>query len=54
MPNIELEREERVSIFWKIAIGTWRSQYAPSTYGSMTLQMDNAMEYMATSREKTG
>ena len=54
MPNIELEREERISTFRKIAIGTWRTEYDPSTYGTMTLHMDKAMEYIAAFREKTG
>lgn len=54
MPNLELVRKDDVSSFRKIAIGTWRTAYDPSVYGTMELRMDEAMRYIAEFREKTG
>ena len=54
MPNLELVRKDDVSSFRKIAIGTWRTAYDPSVYGTMELRMDEAMRYLAEFREKTG
>lgn len=54
MPNLDLERKEHVSSFRKIAIGTWRTAYDPSVYGTIELSMDRAMEYIERFREATG
>jgi pyruvate/2-oxoglutarate dehydrogenase complex dihydrolipoamide acyltransferase (E2) component len=54
VPNLELVRKDDVSSFRKIAIGTWRTAYDPSVYGTMELRMDEAMRYIAAFREKTG
>ncbi len=54
MPNLELVRKDDVSSFRKIAIGTWRTAYDPSVYGTMELRMDAAVRYIAEFREKTG
>ncbi len=54
MPNLELVKKKDVSSFRKIAIGTWRSAYDPSVYGTMELRMDEAVRYMAEFRAKTG
>ena len=54
MPNLELVRKDDVSSFRKIAIGTWRTAYDPSVYGTMELRMDEAVRYIAEFREKTG
>ncbi|MGZ3406555.1 MAG: 2-oxo acid dehydrogenase subunit E2 [Polyangia bacterium] len=54
MPNLELVRKDDVSSFRKIAIGTWRTAYDPSVYGTMELRMDEAVRYIAAFREKTG
>lgn len=54
MPNIELKKKKDVSLFRKIAIGTWRTAYDPSVYGTMELHMDNAMDYIQRFREATG
>ena len=54
MPNLELVRKDDVSSFRKIAIGTWRTAYDPSVYGSIELRMDEAMRYLAAFRDKTG
>src|SRR5205085_10267754 len=54
MPNLELVRKEHVSSFRKIAIGTWRTAYDPSVYGTIELRMDEAIRYIHHFREKTG
>ena len=54
MPNLELVRKDDVSSFRKIAIGTWRTAYDPSVYGTIELRMDEATRYIAAFREKTG
>lgn len=54
MPNLELVRKDDVSSFRKIAIGTWADAYDPSVYGTMELQMDEAVRYLAEFRQKTG
>lgn len=52
MPNLELVRKDDVSSFRKIAIGTWRTAYDPSVYGTIELRMDEATRYIARFREK--
>ena len=54
MPNIELRRLKRISTFRKIALGTWRTTYDPTVYGSLCLRMDRSLEYIRVFREKTG
>jgi pyruvate dehydrogenase E2 component (dihydrolipoamide acetyltransferase) len=54
MPNLELVRKDKVSSFRKIAIGTWRTAYDPSVYGTMELRMDEAIRYIREFRDKTG
>lgn len=53
MPNVELARKDDVSSFRKVAIGTWRTAYDPSVYGTLDLRMDEALRYLAEFREKT-
>jgi pyruvate/2-oxoglutarate dehydrogenase complex dihydrolipoamide acyltransferase (E2) component len=54
MPNLELEWKKDVSTFRKIAIGTWRTAYDPSVYGTMELTMDAAQAYIDEYRRSTG
>jgi pyruvate dehydrogenase E2 component (dihydrolipoamide acetyltransferase) len=54
VPNLELTRKDDVSSFRKIAIGTWRTAYDPSVYGTIELRMDEAIRYIHAFREKTG
>ena len=54
MAHLELERKKNVSSFRKIAIGTWRTAYDPSVYGTIEIRMDQALRYMADFRERTG
>src|SRR6266545_990276 len=52
--NLKLVRKRNLSTFRKIAIGTWRTAYDPSVYGTLDLRMDHALEYIASFRAKTG
>lgn len=54
MPNLDLVPQSDVSSFRKIAIGTWRTAYDPSVYGTLELAMDEAMRYLEEFRRKTG
>lgn len=54
MPNLDLVRKKDVSNFRKIAIGTWQNAYDPSVYGTLTLRMDKAMDYIDAYRAATG
>ena len=54
MPNLDLTPKNDVSSFRKIAIGTWRTAYDPSVYGTMEVNMDEAMRYVADFRARTG
>jgi pyruvate dehydrogenase E2 component (dihydrolipoamide acetyltransferase) len=54
MPNVEVEPERDLSTFRKIALGTWRTTYDPSVYGSLTLRMDPALAYIDAFRAATG
>jgi pyruvate dehydrogenase E2 component (dihydrolipoamide acetyltransferase) len=54
MPNLDLRRKRDLSPFRKIAIGTWRTTYDPSVYGTMELRMDAALAYLADFRARTG
>ncbi|MFT7622786.1 MAG: pyruvate/2-oxoglutarate dehydrogenase complex dihydrolipoamide acyltransferase (E2) component [Myxococcota bacterium] len=53
MPNIELS-PQRLSTFRKVAIGTWRTTYDPSVYGTLRVRMDRAVAYIEAFRERTG
>ncbi len=54
MPNLELAPKTDVSSFRKIAIGTWHEGGDPSVYGTMEVNMDEAMRYLAEFRARTG
>jgi len=54
MPNLKLKQKKNLSSFRRIAIGTWKTVGDPSVYGSLTLKMGNALEYLDRFREVTG
>lgn len=54
MPNLELEPDRALSTFRRLALGTWRTAYDPSVYGSLTLRMDPALAYLEAFRAATG
>ena len=54
MGHLELTKKDQVSSFRKLAIGTWRIAYDPSVYGTLTVRMDKAMDYIEAFRKHTG
>ncbi len=54
MRHLELERKKDLTPFRRLAIGTWRTAYDPSVYGTLQVRMDRAMEYIEEYRRKTG
>ena len=52
--NLELVRKRDLSPFRKIAIGTWRTTYDPSVYGTMTVRMEKCLAYLEAYRVATG
>ncbi len=54
MPNLELRKKTQLSSFRRIAIGTWKTAFDPSVYGSLKLSMDAALAYRDAFREITG
>src|SRR5579859_6321119 len=54
MPNLELEPGRELSVFRRLALGTWRTAYDPSVYGSLTLRVDPALAYIDAFRAATG
>lgn len=54
MPNLALLKKTDVSAFRKIALGTWRTAYDPSIYGTVILRMDKALDFIARFRAQTG
>ncbi|MGZ3460414.1 MAG: 2-oxo acid dehydrogenase subunit E2 [Archangium sp.] len=54
MAHLELIPKQNVSSFRKLAIGSWKTAYDPTVYGTMTLRMDKALAYIEAFRQKTG
>ncbi len=54
MPNIELVPKQNLSSFRRIALGTWKTAYDPSVYGSLKLEMGPVLDYIDAFRERTG
>ena len=54
MAHLELIPKENVSSFRKLAIGSWKTAYDPTVYGTMTLRMEKALAYIEAFRQKTG
>lgn len=54
MPNLRLRRKTRLATHRKVALGTWRTTYAPTIYGEIELRMGRALEYIASFRGATG
>ena len=54
MPNLSLVEMKGLSSFRKIALGTWRTAYDPSIYGTLVVRMDRALDYIERFRVRTG
>jgi pyruvate dehydrogenase E2 component (dihydrolipoamide acetyltransferase) len=54
MPHLELIPKTDISSFRKLAIGSWRTTYDPTVYGTLTVRMDKALAYIEAFRQRTG
>lgn len=54
MPNLALTPKKNLSSFRRIAIGTWRTAYDPTVYGTLALRADEVLRYLEVFRERTG
>lgn len=54
MPNLALTPKQNLSSFRRIAIGTWRTAYDPTVYGTLALRADAVLHYLETFRARTG
>jgi pyruvate/2-oxoglutarate dehydrogenase complex dihydrolipoamide acyltransferase (E2) component len=54
VPNLALTPKENLSSFRRIAIGTWRTTYDPTVYGTLALRGDRVMAYLDEFRKRTG
>lgn len=52
--HLDLQPKLDVASFRKLAIGTWHTAYDPTVYGSLTIRMDKALEYIEAFRQRTG
>lgn len=54
MPNLNLQPKTNLSSFRRIAIGTWKSAYDPSVYGTVKLRADKVLDYLEAYRQRSG
>jgi pyruvate/2-oxoglutarate dehydrogenase complex dihydrolipoamide acyltransferase (E2) component len=54
VPNLALTPKQNLSSFRRIAIGTWRTAYDPTVYGTLALRADAVLRYLDTFRARTG
>jgi pyruvate dehydrogenase E2 component (dihydrolipoamide acetyltransferase) len=52
--NVAIRPKTQVSSFRKIAIGTWSDPRDPQIYGSLTVRMERALDYIEDYRRATG
>jgi pyruvate/2-oxoglutarate dehydrogenase complex dihydrolipoamide acyltransferase (E2) component len=54
MAHLDLIPKTDISSFRKLAIGSWKTAYDPTVYGTLTVRMDKALEYIEAFRQRTG
>jgi pyruvate dehydrogenase E2 component (dihydrolipoamide acetyltransferase) len=54
MPHLDLTPKTDISSFRKLAIGSWKTTYDPTVYGTLTVRMDKALAYIEAFRQRTG
>jgi len=54
VPNLKLRQKTNLSSFRRIAIGTWKTSYDPSVYGTLALPADKVVAYVDAIRARTG
>lgn len=52
--NVDLTPMKRISSFRKIALGTWDDPRDPQIYGTLTIRMERALDYIERYRAATG
>jgi pyruvate/2-oxoglutarate dehydrogenase complex dihydrolipoamide acyltransferase (E2) component len=46
MGHLSLVKKTQLASFRKIAIGTWKTTYDPTVYGTLTVRMEKALDYI--------
>ena len=54
MGNLVLRRKKDLSTFRRLALGTWRTAYDPSVYGTLNVPADKMLAYIEAFRGRTG
>ncbi|WP_224365451.1 2-oxo acid dehydrogenase subunit E2 [Hyalangium versicolor] len=54
MAHLELTPKTDISSFRKLAIGSWKTTYDPTVYGTLTIRMDKALAYIEAFRQRSG
>ncbi len=54
MGHLDLAPKTDVSSFRKLAIGTWKTTYDPTVYGTLSVRMEKALAYIERFREVHG
>lgn len=54
MAHLDLTPKHDVSSFRKLAIGTWKTTYDPTVYGTLSVRMEKALQYIERFREVHG
>jgi len=52
MAHLTLVEKKDISSFRKLAIGSWQTAYDPTVYGTLTIRMEKALQYIEQFREK--
>ena len=54
MPHLSLVKKEHLASFRKISIGTWSTTYDPTVYGTLTVRMEKALDYIERFKQAHG
>jgi pyruvate dehydrogenase E2 component (dihydrolipoamide acetyltransferase) len=54
MAHLSLVKKTQLASFRKIAIGTWRTAYDPTVYGTLTVRMEKALDYIEKFKQAHG
>jgi hypothetical protein len=54
MGHLELTPKRHLSAFRRLALGSWRSGYDPTVYGTLSVRMERALEYLKAHEDATG
>ena len=54
MSHVKMKRLKKISPFRKVALGSWKTAYDPTIYGSMEVRVEEVERYIKAFREKKG